>query len=252
MATQDAPIHRRPYRLRTAELEGDGRASTVGLCGLIQESANLHAHELGASLEHLATQNLTWFLSRLQLRFEGRPSWRETVTVETWPSAIESLFAVRDFRWFGENGNVLGLGTSHWILIDTNRRRPIRRLPPFLLEVHPKKSFRALPEEPGRWSDSWSSPASWVEEAHLRVRRSDLDLNRHLNSVTQIEMLLEATPEDHFGKGMSELVVEFKSEGHLGERLLARSGPTEDTEIWSFELAEESTGRLVARAKVHG
>ena len=55
------------------------------------------------------------------------------MTLETWPSGIDRLFAIRDFRMVaGEE--VLLRATSEWMVIDVNRRRPVR-LPAWVTET---------------------------------------------------------------------------------------------------------------------
>lgn len=241
--------YRRTYRLRTAELNADGQVSTVALSALLLESANLHAHRLGVSLELLVERGYTWFLSRFHLRMERFPSWRDAVTVETWPAEVESLFAVRDYRLFDKAGELLGLATSHWILIDIGRHRPVRRLPPFLLPLHPEEPVRALPTDPKRLPPL----TGWQQETTTRVRRADLDQNGHLNAVVQMELLLEATPEDLMTTSrLRELVVEFKSEGKGGEALVTRAGKISnaDRELWLHDLLSQGDDRLIARAQM--
>ena len=39
---------------------------------------------------------------------------------------LERLYAYRDFQLKDKDGNIIAIGTSRWIFVDTDRRRPIR------------------------------------------------------------------------------------------------------------------------------
>ena len=238
-------IYHREYRLRTRETGDERRALPVALCGLLQESANLHAHDLGASLELLAEKGFTWFLARFQLEVDVYPKWREAMRVETWPAEMESLYAVRDYRFFDDSGTELGRATSQWLFIDLERRRPMRRPPAFVADLHPTHPVRALPTNPRRLPEL--SNASHL--ATTRVRRSDLDHNGHLNSIVQLELLMEALPQEvQESKRLRELVVEHKSEGQFGEAL-ANHVEEISPGVWLHDLRAAEDDRLIARAR---
>lgn len=169
-------------------------------------------------MDQLQTQGMTWFLWRLHLQVARWPRWGETVAIETWPSALGRPYVIRDFR-IRDGETEIGLATSAWLLMDTERKRPIRRIPAQIRALHPEPPLRALVDSFQRL------PA--VETAtvcqRLNVRRGDLDLNGHLNHVATINALVEAVePEVFYGQQLSALEVEFKGEGHEGDGLTSR------------------------------
>ena len=50
-----------------------GRITLPYLCSLLQETATMHADELGWGLRHLEAEGLQWVLSRQWLRMETLP-----------------------------------------------------------------------------------------------------------------------------------------------------------------------------------
>ena len=233
------------YPVRSYEVDTEGRLRIPDLCNYLQESAGLHARKLGVSVEQLLEEGMTWFLWRLHLRIERLPAWTEEVTVETWPSELGKPFAVRDFR-LRIGGDEIGVATSAWLLMDVARRRPIRRFPRPIAELHPETPVRAL-------RDRFRRLPALQQESHLRSfnpRRSDLDLNGHLNHVATISAMLEAVPEDRFDPSrLQGLEVEFLGEGAYGDALRASCGPDDDPGRLLHRLHRVDDGKELARAR---
>ncbi len=235
------------FHVRSYELGPKGRASLAAVCHLLQESASLHAHQLEASPAQLLERGMTWFLARLRLRVHHYPRWRDEVTVETWPAEVAPPFAIRDFRVLDERGEEIAAATSSWLLMDMARRRPLRRIPPEILALHPTEPVRALPVEASRLPRLDDAE----REEHVRVGRSDLDLNEHVNHVFYVARVEESVPVELWKSArVSELEIEFKSECHLGDELAARSAAEgNDRDIWLHSLVRTKDGGEAVRAR---
>ena len=103
-----------------------GRLIVKSLCDLFNDVANGQTLLLGFDVPTLNTQGLTWMLHKLHIIVNRMPEQEEIVTLETWPSGIDRLFALRDFSMFSGKGDLLIRATSEWMVIDINRRRPVR------------------------------------------------------------------------------------------------------------------------------
>lgn len=104
-----------------------GRLFIKTLCDLFNDVAEGQTEMLGVDVGTLNKQGQTWMLHRLHIRIFKMPHKEEVVLLETWPSGIDRLFALRDYRVLRENGEVLVNATSEWMLIDLKRRRPLRQ-----------------------------------------------------------------------------------------------------------------------------
>jgi acyl-ACP thioesterase len=235
------------FQVRSYELAPRGQASLASVCHLLQESASLHARELGAAPEQLLAEGLTWFLARMRVRVDRYPVWRDAVTVETWPVEVDPPFAVRDFRVLAEDGEEIGAAASWWLLMDVERRKPLRRIPQKVLDIHPRESDRALGDAQVRLP---RLDGADHEEA-VRVRGSDLDVNGHVNHVFYVDQVEHAVPGEIVrDRGVSELEIEFRSECHAGDELVTRSRREGDSgDVYLHSLVRERDGREVARAR---
>ena len=205
---------RYPLELKSYELDHRGSMPVWVIYRFLQEAAELNAVDLGFDTETLLDRSLTWMLARLQLRCTDPPMGRQRIIAETWPSGIESRFARRDFRlWLNGADTPFVVATSHWLLIDINRKRPVT-VGNILGPEHVIPIGHAVTEP----FPSLQPAGDPVFSAEFRVRRSDLDMNDHVNNVHYVEWLAEAVPEDVWrGGGIAELDVEYKRQAQFGD-----------------------------------
>ncbi len=74
------------------------------------------------------------------------PAWNERIKLETWPSGAERLFALRDFRVMDSEGEVIGMASTAWLILDIDTHRLIRpkeMIEQFKMVVHDKQMFEA-------------------------------------------------------------------------------------------------------------
>ena len=76
----------------------EGRLIMKSLCDLFNDVANVQTYALKIDVPTLNEQGLTWMLHKLHILINRMPEQGENVTLETWPSGIDRLFAIRDFR----------------------------------------------------------------------------------------------------------------------------------------------------------
>jgi acyl-ACP thioesterase len=215
------------FDIRNHELDPLKRVPLGVLYGCLQEAADMHATSLGFDSWTMLQKGLVWMLLRAHLRLGGRLVERQAIEVETWPSKVESRFAYRDYRIFrGGETEPFGVATSTWLLIDVNRNRPavVTGLFPAGYHLGADRAHE-LPVPPM----DLEGPQS-VERA-FPVRRSDIDLNGHVNNLHYVEWLAESVPYEVWeARTVRELYVEFKKEVRFGETVTSRvrqAGPLE-------------------------
>lgn len=237
------------FEVRSHETDPDGGLSVTGLCDYLQEAAGAHAVDLGISIGDLGRDNLTWVLGRLQLRVERLPAWREAVDVTTWPSRLRSHFALRDFLVESVDREVLARATSTWFVIDVERRRAVR-IPEAIRDLR-------LPERQRAVRETWARlppPEAPDRRGRFSIRRSDLDLNVHVNHVKYLEWALGTLDLEFFsGRRLTELDIDFLAELTYGDSVLteAQTIPDGDSTTVLFSVRGERAPEEAARIRSH-
>jgi acyl-ACP thioesterase len=232
--------------VRSSDLTPHGTASVPALCVYLQEAAGHHADALGVSMRELRDEDRAWALSHLRLALDRPPEEDEAITIETWPSGLDGLYATREFV-LSTDAAEIGHATSRWFVLDTERRRPVR--PPRLL-YDLETPDRALPLP--HHFDDLPEPDRVDHEASWRARYHDLDLNRHVNSVRYLEWALGTLPYDLLDAHQcTGVVLQFRSEATLGTpvRATAQMDADNDGQRARHALHHAGTNDLLAAAR---
>jgi acyl-ACP thioesterase len=220
-----AGIWTEAFPVRSYAVTPHGTASVLAVCDYLQEAAGHHAQALGVSMQDLLREGRAWVLARLRLQVEQLPPWGQEVVVETWPSGLDGLYTTREFVLHAESGEApMARGTSAWLVIDTDRRRPLR--PPRVLHTI-ETPDRPPPLSPA--TDDLPVPEQTDCERSFAVRYHDLDLNRHVNNVRYVEWALETLPPGvHDTHRCTDIALQFKAETTLGDTVHATARLEED------------------------
>lgn len=239
-------IFKKNYDIRYHEADFRGRALPLTLINDLQDAAGEHAAALGFSVLALKKKNMTWLLSRYHVKVLRYPAFGETMTVSTWPSGRQGIFALRDFEAVDGRGRPVLAATSSWILWNLASRQPARleeNLPDrFTVERRAlADDFAPLPpcDTPGRVMT-------------FRVWMQDIDFNNHANHASYILWALETPPEDVLRSWVPvDIEVAYRAEAFYGDevasRLQAVAGVPEATFIHS--LVHASKGTELARLR---
>lgn len=187
----------------------------TAMLDMMQEAANNNATSLGFGYDELIETNTAWVLSRIHLRFNRYPQWRDKVNLRTWHKGTAKLFYLRDFILSDSNGETLAVATSSWLIIDLNTRRLVRNSD---LASNPEKCTK---------EDAIAEPAEKVvlpvdvEPELIRkhpVTWSEIDPNGHVNNVKYVVWAMDAVKlEDIKEKPLKELLINYDAEVMPGD-----------------------------------
>jgi len=234
------------YPVHSYLINDRGNLSVISLFNMFLDAAGQHAHELGLAVDDMMSRNYTWVLSRLKVRMDSWPAWRNEVTVQTWPSGVERLFAYREFRLTGINGGNLGSGVSAWIVIDTETRRPVRP-GPILTELHriipDSHKIEMLGKLPG--FDKYDI------RKNFRVLHRDIDMNNHVTSVSYIEWMLESVPDEIYSTAAPmEIEINYLAETWYGDCVISQCNLlNDDHTVFHHSIIRASDHQELSRAR---
>lgn len=210
-------IYTKKFLVHTYEVDFRARAHPVTLLNYFQDAAGDHAALLGFSLFDLLKIKKTWLLSRYHIRVQRYPVIGEEVTVTTWPSGAQGIFALRDFEMAEGNGKLIAAATSSWILWDIPAKEatPLdeRLRSEFVLEKRAiDDPFGPLPALPAP-----------DRELDFRAGMRDIDFNDHVNYAVYIQWALETIPEDEQRSFVpAEIEASYRAEAFYGDDIVSR------------------------------
>ncbi|MEQ9308533.1 MAG: thioesterase [Balneolaceae bacterium] len=179
-------FHTEKFTIRANEVDVNGNTTLKAICSFFQEVAGNNAKALNFDITDLHEDDRTWVLHRMDIKIDTFPKWRETITIETWPAAGDALRAFRNYRILDEYGTELGCCLSYWMMLNLKTRRPIR-MTKEILNTRLSNREHVLKVKANRISPI-TDPKNKII---YNVRRSDLDMNLHVNNATYIDWMLE-------------------------------------------------------------
>jgi acyl-ACP thioesterase len=235
------------FPIRSFECDPHGRLLPRTLCLLLQETASAHASELGVAVQTLIDRGVAWVLSQLKITVDQWPMAGETLHIETWPAAASGTRIERRFRLLDGDGGVNGEATTLWLVMDLERRRPVR-LPGYVTDT-----FNPLVEtsRPSRLEPIEVLEVPAVEQT-LTVAYGDLDMVHHANNAAFVEWMVSCVAGSLWDThDPSAIEVHYLAECRLGDTIRSRCGPSDDgdppTAVHS--LVRTADGAEVARAR---
>lgn len=217
--------------------------ATLPIIGnFILQAATLHASERGFGYDEMSESNAAWVLSRLSIQMDEYPGYDQYLTVETWVEDVARFFTQRCFRFIDKEEKVIGYARSIWAAIDMQTRRPI--------DIHvwrpDLKNYIETEKECPIDKLAKIIPVQNIEPAMgYSVRYSDIDINKHMNSIKYIEHVINIFDLDMFKNNrIHKFEIVYLAEGGFGDKLkLYRLDSTNGECLVDTKRGEESICR---------
>ena len=170
-----------------------------------------------------------------------RPHYGETVRVRTWPRGTEKLFAIRDYEIRDSKDKQLVQARSCWLIIDVEKRRPLR--PHTVADKLPlNEGWNSLPSGAVNLGERFidlKEQQNLVNPVEFKAAYSDLDYNGHVNNVSYIRWIQDAT---------DPALLENAAYMRLDINYLNEILPAETLNLWTRPIKGETYPNSVADA----
>jgi len=179
-------IRENKFTVRTYECQSNGNIKICALMQYLQETASVHADELGFGNTWLNEINGYWVLSNIRLEINLLPKWNDEVIIRTWPSGNTRLIATREFVGKEGGGRELFRAGSEWTILnkDTNRPKNLSGLNMNSLAVGPKVIEKEI--------ERLKPIDDYAQVEQISVPYSSIDLNGHVNNTEYVRWGIDA------------------------------------------------------------
>ena len=218
------------------------RASVAAIIGYMLDVAGEDADRKGFGISALDSDSTTWVLSRLAVDIEAQPKQYEEIAIDTWVNEFNRLSSTRNFR-IHRGAECVAKGVSQWCMLNMETRQVVDMSQ--LKETY----MQAMVDEPSPISaPARLRPIVPVGSASRPVVYSDIDFNRHVNTLRYVDLIFDNVPLELIeqNKGL-RIDINFIAEALYGETLTICW--VQDGNTWNFEISS-SPERVLCRAKV--
>ena len=117
-----------------------------------------------------------------------RPHWNTELMVKTWARKFEKVSSWRDFEVYDNDGNLILIGTTQWVLIDV-KKQSIAKITDKMHEeygIFEKSVFEDEVSGKLQLEDKMEKVYEYTPT------RRDIDSNHHVNNVNYLEIAYDA------------------------------------------------------------
>ena len=186
------------------------------ILSILENVAGNHSATVHYSFNDLNKLNLTWVLLNWKLKIIKRLKPDVNITVKTWGRAANKLAVFRDFKIFDQDNNLCAIASSKWCLIDTNKGK-LAKMPEDIDKIYHgfhNESVFGIDDLPKLLPPN-STP---ISTDTYRIRRFDLDINKHVHNLNYLSIAYEIIPDDVYdNKELNNVEILFKKELKYGD-----------------------------------
>jgi acyl-ACP thioesterase len=235
------PFGKYNFIVKSYDSDQKGKLTLPALFHFLQECAWDNARLNDFGFEFLKRKNAFWVLSRIFVKMDEYPEWKDEIEIKTWPKGADGFFAFRDFEVYSK-GRIIGRVTSSWLIIDRNTKRP--RKPESFNFIHDNFiSEHAIKRKLDKINFNGET-----EELELRkVYYSDLDVNKHVNNATYVRWILDSFFSNESKSKITEFEINFLLELSLSDEFTIH---TINDEKETYFVLKNTKGREVCKAKI--
>lgn len=231
------------YRVEPQDVDFTLRATIPSLGAAVLNTAGIDAHGKGFGVDALNADNHSWVLSRMALEFDCQPGQYTDYTIATWISDYGRVLSTRNFTLTDAAGREFGRAVTQWAMIDLKTRSAVD------LSWVGREHAEAIVDAPSPTEKPRKIrevvPTHTVEH---RVAYSDIDFNRHVNTMRYIEMMFDMLPVEWFTRQAPvRLDMHFLRECRYGQTLTVGCEQRERSAL--FEIRSDAA-TVAVRASI--
>lgn len=208
---KDEKMYKISGRVRYSEIDHKGTLGIPAMINYFQDTTTFQSEDIGLGVEAMKAQNRAWILSYWQIEMKkDLPGLGDPITTGTYSSGTEKFFGYRDFVLLDGQEDLIARAHSVWINMDLAKGRPLRIKPEDMEGYDIGEPFPDMDTS----SRKISMPEVCEEREPIRVMRSHIDTNEHVNNCQYVQMALEVLPED---LDVQQIRVEYRKSAVLGD-----------------------------------
>ena len=225
------------YRIKLSEIGKENKITNKAILGDLEDIGGIHSNIAGYGILDIPQTKLSWVLLDWKLKIIRRPKYSEKIKIKTWSKNAIKFYTYRDFEVYDENGQVIAIATSKWVLLDIDKEKIVKISDEVLNKYEPElgKSVFGISE-----IEKLQEPENYISEVEYTVKKSDIDVNNHMHNLNYLELANEALPEDVYNEQeLNNVRINYKKEIKLGETVKCKYSFENNTHIIVIKSKDE-------------
>jgi acyl-ACP thioesterase len=223
-----------PVTIQPSDVDFSLRATIVSMIGYILDIAGVDADTKGFGIKKLSAENHSWVLSRMAIDIYRLPEKYEKIEITTWVNDYGRMLTTRNFTIADEKQNCILAAVTQWAMIDLSSRRSLN-----LSEIAEYDQYLCKEPSPIEHPRKVAQINPTQTFVH-KVVYSDIDFNRHVNSLRYFELMIDMLPIETLSKtNPIHVEINFLRESKFGDTLTIGYEQQDNTSLFEIKNAED-------------
>ncbi len=203
------------YKINIYDVDSKLQCKFSSLVDYLWDIVISQSESLGETEKGFVHNNCFWVLLKYDINIYEYPKFKEIISVDTEVLGVKKFYGYRGYTIKNSQGKVIAEALSIAILIDIEKRRPMK-ISPDQYEIY---GIKGELEEPIPLDDILKLEKEEYSNDYP-IRYSDIDSNSHVNNVKYMEMAIDTLPRSILKEySLSNIKVLFKKETNDGDTL---------------------------------
>ena len=228
----------REYYVGIKDIGLKNQMTNYAFLSFLEEIASAHSDEVGYGVNDIETKKKVWLLMDWKLEVFKRPKFGAKLKVKTWarPIGKQPFSTYRDFEIYEEDKKV-GIATSKWILFDLETNR-IAKITDDIIDLYSPKEENVFEETEIK---KLKEPQNLEKYIYYDIKRSDIDINKHLHNLNYLKLAYETLPEDvYMGEERKNLRIMYKHQILFGDKVKCYYNKIDEKEVVTIKSEDNS------------
>lgn len=208
------------FNVVTQDVLPNGNASYKAILSFLENVACKHSDIAGYGVNDIPRTHYSWVLLNWRVKLFSTPRYGDEIKVITWSRDGNKFVTYRDFKIL-KNGAVIGIASSKWALIDTEKG--LSKITDEIYDAYQPENERVFDEI----DIKKMMPTDTAPTFFYKVLRRDIDVNNHMHNTYYYDIARELLPEEALDVDFKNLDVTYKIGALLGETLACSITKTE-------------------------
>ena len=192
--------------------------TNTGILACLEDVGCMHSEIAGYGLFNRDKTKKTWLLINWKVEVIKRPLYNDVITVQTWSRGMDKYYAYRDFKILDKDNNIIIKGTSKWVFVDIDKRKPVK--------ISEEVGEAYFPENISVFEDNSMDklipPDEYISFVTYKVTKNMIDINNHLHNIYYMDIAKEALPDSLIlNYDFKKFEIMYKKEIKLGQNVKA-------------------------------
>ena len=202
----------RDFFVGLSDVGYENRLTNRSLLAYCENTAGLHSDIAGYGLLDSPKTKKGWVLLNWKVKLFERPLYGTELKIRTWSKGSDKLYAYRDFEIMNKEGNVLGIVTSRWVLIDLEKKHFVKMTEIPLAEAYKQEDKSVFAIDFSKIVE----PINYIKNCEIQITNDLIDSNEHVHNLNYINFANQLIDIEEQIKCLN-LEIMYKKEIKAGE-----------------------------------